>query len=158
SARPAAPSPARVPPHKVRRRILIADDSLDTLESTATMLRLAGNDVFLAHDGLDAVTRAEQLQPDVVLMDLAMPELDGYEATRRIRSQDWGRGMVVIALTGLGRETERRRAQAAGCDEHLVKPVSLESLLETIDELCSRPSGARLRSAAVKAPAGSGSA
>lgn len=152
-----APSPARACHRKPRRRILIADDSLDALESAATLLRLAGNEVYLAHDGLDAVARAEQLQPDVVLMDLAMPELDGFEATRRIRSQDWGRGMVVIALTGLARESERRQARLVGCDEHLVKPVSFEVLSETIDELCTRPSGARLRSAAVKADAGSGS-
>jgi CheY-like chemotaxis protein len=153
----APPSPARARHRKPRRRILIADDSLDALESTATLLRLAGNEVYLAHDGLDAVARAEQLQPDVVLMDLAMPELDGFEATRHIRSQDWGRGMIVIALTGLARESERRQSRLVGCDEHLVKPVSFEVLSETIDELCTRPSGARLRSAAVKADVGSGS-
>jgi PAS domain S-box-containing protein len=120
------------------RRILIADDNRDAVESLATMLRLSGNEVHTACDGLEAVQLAEQLMPDVVLMDIGMPRLNGREATKRIRDKDWGKRMVVIALTGWGQEADRRLSREAGCDDHLVKPVDFAELTRLMVELCGR--------------------
>jgi CheY-like chemotaxis protein len=103
----------------------------------ATMLRLSGNEVHTAHDGIEAVERAEAIQPDVVLMDIGMPRLNGYDATRQIRSQDWGQRMIVIALTGWGQESDRRKSREAGCNDHLVKPVDFNQLHELMGQLIS---------------------
>jgi PAS domain S-box-containing protein len=125
-------------PDASRRRILVADDNHDAVESLATMLRLSGNEVHTAADGVEAVALAEQLAPDVVLMDIGMPRLNGREATRRIRDQAWGKGMVIIALTGWGQESDRRLSREAGCNEHLVKPVDFAELERLMAELCVR--------------------
>lgn len=121
-----------------KRRILVADDNRDAVESLATMLRLSGNEVHTASDGEEAVQLAEQLRPDVVLMDIGMPRLNGRDATRRIREQEWGKRMVVIALTGWGQEADRRLSREAGCDDHLVKPVDFAELSRLMRELCGR--------------------
>jgi signal transduction histidine kinase/CheY-like chemotaxis protein len=125
---------------KSRRRILLVDDNRDAAESLATTLRLVGNDVHVAHDGIEAVERAEALKPEVILMDVGMPRMNGYDATRAIRSHDWGATMVVIALTGWGQESDRRQSREAGCDEHVVKPVDPTQLLELIARVGSRVS------------------
>jgi PAS domain S-box-containing protein len=111
-----------------RRRILVVDDNKDGADSLAMMLRLTGNDVQTANDGIQAVEQAERFRPEVVLMDIGMPRLNGLEATRRIRQQEWGRDIQVIALTGWGNEGDRERSSEAGCDGHLVKPVDLHDL------------------------------
>lgn len=116
----------------LKHRVLVVDDNRDSAESMATMLRLLGSESAKAYDGLEAVEIAETLRPEVILMDIGMPRLNGLEATRRIRQQPWGQEMVVIALTGWGQEGDRERSKEAGCDGHLVKPVSrpeLERLL-----------------------------
>src|SRR5205823_3602926 len=101
-------APAEGPAEKgPKRRILVVDDNRDSAGSMATLLKLLGNDVATAHDGVEAVEAAERFRPDVVLMDVGMPRLDGYEATRRIREQPWGKGMVIIALTGWGQEGDK---------------------------------------------------
>jgi CheY-like chemotaxis protein len=87
------------------------------------MLELKGNQVMTASDGIEAVEVAETYRPEVILMDVGMPRLNGYDATRRIRSRPWGRGITIVALTGWGQEADRARAAEAGCDAHLVKPV-----------------------------------
>ena len=120
-----------------RRRILVADDNRDSAESMATMLKLMGNDVATAYDGMEAVDVANQLRPQAILMDMGMPRLSGLEATRRIRAQAWGESIVIIALTGWGHDGDRIRSKKAGCDGHLVKPVQLpdlEKLLATLME------------------------
>jgi PAS domain S-box-containing protein len=111
-----------------KRRILVVDDNQDSATSMAIMLQLMGNEVRTAHDGLEAVEVAEQFRPQLVLMDIGMPKLNGYEATRRIREQPWGRDMAIIALTGWGQEVDRARSKEAGCDGHLVKPVNMSDL------------------------------
>jgi signal transduction histidine kinase/CheY-like chemotaxis protein len=123
-----------------RRRILVADDNHDAVESLATMLRLSGNEVHTASNGIEAVALAEQLVPDVVLMDIGMPHLNGREATRRIRDQAWGKSMVVIALTGWGQEADRQLSREAGCDDHLVKPVDFAELERLLGNLCGKAS------------------
>jgi signal transduction histidine kinase/ActR/RegA family two-component response regulator len=115
-----------------KRRILIVDDNQDSALSMAMMLRLMGNEVRIAHDGVEALEKAEAFRPQAILMDVGMPRLNGLDATRRIRAQPWGRSVVIIALTGWGQEDDKTRSQEAGCDGHLVKPVepaALEALL-----------------------------
>ncbi|HEY2294650.1 MAG TPA: ATP-binding protein [Thermoanaerobaculia bacterium] len=113
----------------VRRRILVADDNADAAESLATLLALYGNEVRTARDGLEAVAAAAELRPDVILLDIGMPRLNGYDACRRIREQPWGRDAVIIALTGWGQEDDKRRSLEAGFDHHLVKPVEPAALV-----------------------------
>jgi PAS domain S-box-containing protein len=131
-------APLPTPTDAPRRRILVADDNRDAVESLATMLRMSGSEVHTASDGVEAFDQAERLRPEVVLMDVGMPRLNGREATRRIREQEWGKRMVIIALTGWGQESDRRLSREAGCDEHLVKPVDLGELQRLMRELCSR--------------------
>jgi PAS domain S-box-containing protein len=117
------------------RRILVVDDNRDSANSMAIMLKLMGNEVRTAHDGIEAVEAAQEFRPKAILMDLGMPRLNGYEATRQIREQTWGRQMLIIALTGWGQEADRSQSQEAGCDGHLVKPVNLSDLESLLTEL-----------------------
>ena len=120
------------------RRILVVDDNLDAATSMAMMLELLGNEVRTAHDGVQAIEQVEHYRPDVVLMDVGMPRLDGYEATRRIRAQPWGRDVIIIALTGWGQDDDKARSREAGCDGHLTKPVHLPDLETLLGTLGSR--------------------
>lgn len=110
------------------RRILVVDDNRDSATTMALMLQMLGNEVRTAHDGLEALEVAEEFRPGLVLMDVGMPRLNGYDATRRLREQPWGRDIAIYALTGWGQEADRMRSQEAGCDGHLVKPLSLPDL------------------------------
>lgn len=116
------------------RRILAVDDNRDSVESLATVLRLTGNEVETAHDGLEAVKAAERYRPDIILLDIGMPKLDGYGACRRIREQPWGRDIMIIAITGWGQDEDRRKSKEAGFNRHLVKPVELSMLLNLLAE------------------------
>jgi len=113
-----------------KRRVLVVDDNLDSAASMAMVLQLQGNEVRTAHDGLEAVELAEQFRPQLILMDVGMPRLNGYEATRQIRGRPWGQDVSVIALTGWGQEVDRAKSKEAGCDGHLVKPVNVSDLVE----------------------------
>ncbi|WP_406698232.1 ATP-binding protein [Singulisphaera sp. Ch08] len=110
------------------RRILIVDDSHDGASTLARMLKLMGNDVRTASDGLEGIEAAGEFLPEVVLMDIGMPVLNGLDATKRIREQAWGREMTIIALTGWGQDGDKARSREAGCDGHLVKPVDIDEL------------------------------
>jgi PAS domain S-box-containing protein len=115
-----------------RRRILVADDNELAGSTLGALLRLMGNEVRTARDGFEAVEIATTFQPDVILLDIGMPRLNGYEACRSIRSQPWARDAILVALTGWGQDEARLRSHEAGFTHHLVKPVSpdaLESLL-----------------------------
>jgi signal transduction histidine kinase len=122
-----------VPP--VRRRILVADDNADALETLATVLELGGHEVFSAANGSLALECAERHLPEVALLDIGMPLLDGYEVARRIRAQAWGKRITLVALTGWGQDSDRRRSQEAGFDSHLVKPLDLEKLTQLLARL-----------------------
>jgi len=115
-------------PWRSGQRVLVADDNRDGAESMATMLQLLGNEVHLAYDGMEAVEAAERVRPVLILIDVGMPRMNGLDATRQIRQREWSRGVTIIALTGWGQEGDRERSRAAGCDGHLVKPVSLLEL------------------------------
>jgi PAS domain S-box-containing protein len=113
-------------------RVLVADDNQDAADSTALALELAGHQVKVVHDGGAAVEAASSFRPDVILMDAGMPVLDGYEATRRIRAQEWGRDLVIFAVTGWGQDADREESRQAGCNGHLVKPVDMRDLESAI--------------------------
>src|SRR5262249_37865300 len=123
------------PPTRVRRRILVADDNRDTTASLSLMLRLGGHEVQAVHDGQEAVDAAAWVQPQVGLLDIRMPRVNGYRACRRIRAQPWGKGLVLMALTGWGQDEDKRRAAEAGFDGHLTKPVDPSALERLLSEL-----------------------
>jgi two-component system CheB/CheR fusion protein len=124
----------------VSRRILVADDNADALESLAMVLRLRGHEVYSAPNGAIALETAARHMPEVALLDIGMPLLDGYEVARRIRAQEWGKAVTLVALTGWGQESDRRRSQEAGFDTHLVKPLDLEKLIALLARLPARAS------------------
>ncbi|HZN02528.1 MAG TPA: ATP-binding protein, partial [Candidatus Polarisedimenticolia bacterium] len=131
------------------RRVLIVDDNRDAAVSLAAMLNFMGNETQTAHDGYEALDVAASFRPDLVMLDIGMPRLSGYDTARRIREQPWGRGMVLVALTGWGQEEDRRKSKDAGFDSHLVKPIepgAMERLLAGLP----RPPGPH--SAAATAP------
>jgi signal transduction histidine kinase len=128
---PTAPEDA--PP--VRRRILVADDNADALQTLATVLELGGHEVFSATNGSLALESAERHLPEVALLDIGMPLLDGYEVARRIRAQAWGKRITLVALTGWGQDSDRRRSREAGFDSHLVKPLDLAKLTQLLSRL-----------------------
>ena len=128
-----SPLPVRI------RRILVADDFPQSAETLARLLEKDGNEVQIAEDGVAAVEAAAEFLPDVVLMDIAMPRLDGYQAARRIRQQPWGKQMILIALTGWGQQQDRRRTQEAGFDAHLTKPVNYEAIMTLLTNLSNSP-------------------
>jgi signal transduction histidine kinase/ActR/RegA family two-component response regulator len=140
---PLATHPAECDPTVARedvpapsRRILIADDNTDTAASLAAVLQLARHETYTEHDGLAALSAAERLRPDVVLLDIQMPQLDGYEVCRRIRQRPWGKDVTLIAVTGLGQESDRKKSEEAGFDAHLTKPPDLAAITRL---LTSRP-------------------
>ena len=114
------------PPAK--RRILVVDDNKDSADSLSMMLSITGMEVRTAYDGLEAVEAATAFNPDVVLLDIGMPKLNGYEAARRIREQPRGKDMLLVAVTGWGQEEDRRRSQEAGFNFHMLKPVDPAAL------------------------------
>ena len=111
-----------------KRKVLVTDDNEDAAMALAMLLTAMGNEVQIAHDGQEALNIAERFHPDLILMDVGMPRLDGLEATRRLRETDWGRRAAIVALTGWGQEADKRRSHEAGADDHLVKPVDPEAL------------------------------
>ena len=121
------------------RRILVVDDNRDAAASLVMMLSLLGHETRMAHDGGEAVELAEAFRPDLILLDIGLPKLNGYDACRRIRQQPWGQGMVIVAATGWGQEEDRRRSREAGFDHHMVKPVDPAALVKLIASLAPAP-------------------
>jgi two-component system, sensor histidine kinase len=109
-------------------RVLIVDDCPDTTRSLSVLTRLWGHEARVAHDGARALEEARGFRPDVVLLDIGMPRLDGLEAARQLRQTPGMEGVMLVAVTGHGREEDRHRASQAGFDYFLLKPFSLESL------------------------------
>jgi PAS domain S-box-containing protein len=104
-------------------RFVVADDNRDSADSLAMMLRLAGHDVVTAYDGRQAIERLRERQPDVAIVDIGMPEYDGYEVARTVRREPWGQSLLLVALTGWGQPADRQRATEAGFDHHFTKPI-----------------------------------
>jgi PAS domain S-box-containing protein len=121
------------------RRILVVDDNQDSATTLAMLLELSGHEVRTANDGLEAVEAAGTFRPHVVLLDIGLPNLNGYEAARQIREQPWGKDMVLVALTGWGQEESRQKSRDAGFNGHLTKPVDFPSLEKLIAGFASVP-------------------
>ncbi len=117
------------------RRILVADDFPQSADTLAQLLRREGFEVRVAQDGIEAFQTAAEFRPDVIVLDIAMPKLNGYEAARKIREQSWGGEIILIALTGWGQQQDRRRTQDAGFNAHLTKPVNYSTIMELLTNL-----------------------
>lgn len=115
-----------------RCRVLVIDDDADIRDSTAMVLRLLGHDVISAADGVSGMEEGRVFQPDLVLLDVGLPGVDGHDVARAIRTEEWGRRALLAAVTGWARESDRLAAEAAGFDVHLPKPVDLGTLRELI--------------------------
>lgn len=119
-------------------RILVADDNIDSATSWSALIEQNGHEVVTAHDGRAALELAEKFRPEVMLLDIGMPHMDGYEVAQRVRSRDWGRDAVLIAVTGWGQAKDRAMAAAAGFDEHFTKPLDPSQLARTLRNACRR--------------------
>ena len=119
-------------------RVLVIDDNRDSADSASDVLRLLGNHVECAYDGESGVAVAARLKPQMILLDLAMPGMDGFEARRRLREQNASEGAFLVAMTGFGNEDDKRRTRAAGFDAHLTKPVELDALISLLNEARER--------------------
>ena len=117
------------------RRILVVDDNEDSAASLAMLLQITGHETYMAHDGTAALEAIRKHRPEVVLLDIGLPGMDGYEVCRQARKQPWGKELVLIALTGWGQEDDRRRSREAGFDDHLVKPVDYAALMTLLGSL-----------------------
>ena len=115
-----------------RLTVLIVDDNRDVVDTLMLLLEMNGHAAYAAHDGLQAISLAEEIRPDVILLDIGLPKIDGYETCRRIRERDWGRRLMVYALTGLDHEDDLDRSKKTGFDMHLTKPVAPEVLLTVL--------------------------
>ena len=127
------PGPGVEAESQPKRRVLIVDDNRDSADSLSMLLEITGNKTYMAHDGVEAVEAIEKHRPEVVLLDIGLPRLDGHEVCRRVREKPWGKEIVMIALTGWGQEDDRRKSEEAGFNGHLVKPVDYDKLLELLD-------------------------
>jgi PAS domain S-box-containing protein len=126
--RPSASEPMAMP----ARRVLVVDDNQDGAESLSILLQLGGHETEQAHDGYEALEAAKRFRPDVVLLDIGLPGLNGYEVCRRLRQQPWGASLILVALTGWGQEEDRQRSREAGFNAHMVKPVDHETLTKLL--------------------------
>jgi len=113
-------------------RVLVVDDNVDAAQSLGDLLKAYGHDVRTAHTGPNAVAAASDFNPDVVLLDIGLPELNGYEVARRIRQQPTPKKAVLVAMTGYGQESDRQKSQEAGFDHHLVKPADFGKVQEIL--------------------------
>ncbi|MBK9416758.1 MAG: response regulator [Flavobacteriales bacterium] len=129
------------PTTPTRKRILIVDDNEDAATMMAFLLKKLGHEVHVAHDGVEALTLGQRIRPEVVLMDIGMPVMDGITACVEMRRHDWGKAAYLVALTGWGQEEDKVRSRKAGFDEHLVKPIGSEVLRVIL----AKASGAKAR-------------
>jgi signal transduction histidine kinase len=135
-AGPDAAHGAAAPPAPARRlRILVVDDNRDAAHTLEMLLSLEGHEVRAVHDGVEALATGDAFAPQLVLLDIGMPLLDGYETARQIQERPWGKQAHLVALTGWGQEADRRKAMAAGFRDHLVKPAEPEALKAVIDRI-----------------------
>jgi CheY-like chemotaxis protein len=119
-------------------RILVVDDNQDAATSLAAWLKLIGNEIQIAYDGLAALEAATAFKPDIILLDIGLPKMNGYDVARRVRQQPWGEEMVLVALTGWGQDKDREKSREAGFNHHMVKPVDHAALTRLLANLSSR--------------------
>lgn len=109
-------------------RIVVADDNVDTAHSLSLLFEALGHETKIAHNGVQALGIAHEFQPDAMVIDIGMPGLDGHDLARRIRTEPWGKEVLLIAASGWGQEEDKEKSREAGFNLHLVKPVELEML------------------------------
>jgi DNA-binding response OmpR family regulator len=130
---PSAPAPLPPDVRDARGiRILIADDNVDGADALAQVLEYADYATHVAYDGISALSLAETFRPHIALLDIGLPHITGLELARRLRAQSWGTSMRLIAVTGWGQDSDRRKSAEAGFDEHMTKPVDPDQLLTSI--------------------------
>jgi two-component system CheB/CheR fusion protein len=139
------------------RMILVVDDNHDSADSLGMLLEALGAEVQVAHGGIEALEAYGSFQPDVVLLDIGMPGMDGYEVARRIRASAGGGRILLVAVSGWGKEEDRRRARAAGFDHHLTKPADFGSLQALLAAGKSQPCAVHAGAALTPAPLAAGS-
>ena len=122
------------------RRILVADDNDDAATSLALLLKIKGHITRVVHDGLEAVAAAVDFAPDIILLDIGMPRLNGFDACTRIRTQPAGRQPIIVALTGWPQDEKRERSLRAGFDHYLIKPVEPDALDKVLTQCVRRGS------------------
>ena len=127
-------APRAEPKSAVPRRVLVVDDNVDAATTLQVLLRSLGHETRVTHDGMSALDIAREFRPEVILLDIGMPGLDGYEVARRLRAMNHGRTFRIVAITGWGQEADRRRSQEAGFDLHLAKPVDPGVLASVLEE------------------------
>ncbi len=141
---PAGPTPAPAlvaPAGQAAVRVLVVDDNLDSADSLAAMLQLLGHDTAVANSGHQALELARSYRPQLMLLDIGLPDLNGHAVARRLRAQDWGRDILLAALTGWGQDSDRKLSLDAGFDQHLVKPLDLNVLLQLVEQAGQRQPG-----------------
>jgi DNA-binding response OmpR family regulator len=126
---------------RANRRVLVVDDHRDSADSLAMLLKAMGHEVERAYDGEQAIELASKILPELILLDIGMPRMDGFETCRRIKAESWSERTRVVALTGWGQDEDRRKSRAAGFDHHLVKPVEIGELVSLMTSLDSRRDG-----------------
>jgi two-component system CheB/CheR fusion protein len=134
-AQPRPVASVEMSPSAKKRHVLVVDDNVDAADTMAMLLRLAGHEVEIEHEGEGALKRIAARMPDIVLLDIGLPGMSGYEVAQHLRARPEGQGLRIYALTGYGQDEDRRRSQAAGFDGHLVKPVMPGELLALVQEL-----------------------
>ena len=122
-----------------RRRVLVVDDSVDLAETLAMVLEESGHEVRLAHSGSAALAEFDAFSPEIVFLDIGLPEMNGYEVARELRAREQGRSVLLLALSGYGEREDRDEAEAAGFDRHLLKPVDIETIEEILELFESDP-------------------
>ena len=158
---PAGAAPAVRPPSvsnadadlAITRRVLIADDNHDAAVSLSMLLQSMGHETRVVHDGIEAVEEAEVFHPDIVLLDLGMPRLDGYATARKITNRPWAADTQIVAVTGWGQDADRNRAKAAGFHRHLVKPVDIDALRQVLSAASARQEDPAARRGPGRSPA-----
>jgi CheY-like chemotaxis protein len=115
-----------------RGKVMVIDDNRDAADTLSLVLRMSGHEVFVGHSGKDALELGPREHPDAVILDIGMPDMTGYEAARRIRREDWGRQVLLVAVTGWGQEDDKEKARAAGFDRHLTKPIDPNQLEDVL--------------------------
>ena len=125
---PPLPRPAPQAAPMRRLKVLVVDDNRDAADSCGALLELSGHEVQTAYSAHDGYLLAEAFRPDVLLLDIGLPDVDGYALARRVRARYWGHDLTLVALTGWGQEADKSRAREAGFDHHLTKPVTFEQL------------------------------
>ncbi len=121
-------------PQNVARRVLVVDDNVDSAESLALLLQIEGHEVTSAYDGQTALATAQSFDPEVVLLDLGLPDIDGFQVARQLRQAEGPRRRLLVALTGFGRDSDRAEAMAAGFDKHLTKPVDPDVVIRLLQQ------------------------